>query len=62
MLFATTTEFGGALLCKRAAKFRVSPKTLCSCADPSPVVGRAITTPVAMPTRTCSGSLNGSRS
>ena len=62
VLAATRTEFGAANCCKWAARFGVSPKTACSRADPSPMVSPMTTNPVAMPTLTCTGLPEGSRS
>ena len=54
VLGAITTASGSARACSRAAKFGVSPTTPCSCAAPDPTRSPTTTSPVAMPTRTCS--------
>ena len=53
---AITTLFGSATPCRRAARFGVSPTMPRSCASPEPTRSPTTTSPVAMPTRTCSGS------
>ena len=49
-----TTMFGSAMLCRRAARFGVSPTMPCSCASPDPIKSPTTTNPVAIPTRVCS--------
>ncbi len=56
VLSATTTLFGSATPCKRAARFGVSPTMPCSCAAPDPIRSPTTTSPVAMPTRVCRGA------
>ena len=57
VLSAMTTVFGLARLCRRAVTFGVSPTTACSCAAPYPIRSPTTTSPVAMPTRVCSGAI-----
>ena len=52
---AMTTVSGSAIACSRAARFGVSPTTPRSCASPDPMRSPTTTSPVAIPTRTCSG-------
>ena len=56
MLSAMTTLFGSAMPCRRAARFGVSPTMPRSCASPDPIRSPTTTSPVAMPTRVCSGA------
>ena len=56
VLSAMTTMFGSAALCRRAAMFGVSPTMPRSCASPDPIKSPTTTSPVAMPTRVCSGA------
>ena len=56
MLSAMTTVFGSAIACRRAARFGVSPTMPRSCASPDPIRSPTTTSPVAMPTRVCSGA------
>jgi hypothetical protein len=51
VLSAMATLFGFAMLCKRAARFGVSPTMACSCEAPDPIRSPTTTSPVAMPTR-----------
>ena len=51
-----TTVFGSAIPCRRAARFGVSPTMPRSCASPDPIRSPTTTSPVAMPTRVCSGA------
>ena len=53
---AMTTVFGSAIPCRRAARFGVSPTMPRSCASPDPIRSPTTTSPVAMPTRVCSGA------
>ena len=53
---AMTTMFGSAMPCRRAARFGVSPTMPRSCASPEPIRSPTTTSPVAMPTRVCSGA------
>ena len=55
-LAAITTPFGSAADWSRAARFGVSPTTLCSRAPPAPIWSPTTTRPVAMPTRLCSSA------
>ena len=52
-----TTVPGVASACRRAARFGVSPTMPRSCASPDPIRSPTTTSPVAMPTRVCSGAL-----
>jgi hypothetical protein len=56
VLSETTTVFGSAMTCSRAAKFGVSPTTACSWADPVPIRSPTTTKPVAMPIRVRRGA------
>ena len=53
--FGDDDLFGSAIPCRRAARFGVSPTMPRSCASPEPIRSPTTTSPVAMPTRVCSG-------
>src|SRR5262249_34236695 len=53
-VLSTTTMFGSASPCRRAARFGVSPTMPRSCVSPDPIRSPTTTRPVAMPTRVCS--------
>src|SRR5258708_24926608 len=53
VLSARITLSGSATLCRRAARFDVSPTTLYSRGSPEPSWPLTTTTPVAIPTRVC---------
>ena len=49
--------FGVATACRRAARFGVSPTNRAPAPSPEPIRSPTTTSPVAMPTRVCSGAM-----